>query len=185
MASSQEPTTNHLQTLYTAYRHTPSIPTKGALFFSPSCMQICRPQPAYAAADRATIVRYLHEAAASGQGLATSATAQADDPATFGAVPKRSFCTIRPLTESEFEFGTDDGVVNGAGFGTVKELEERARREGWEGMRVDLWDEVQYWWRKEVDGDGEEEKWMQILHDIMYIGPRDGTEGTEGVFIKG
>lgn len=47
-------------------------------------------------------------------------------------------------------------------------------------MRVDLWDsdpkallvKVQYWWR--VEG-GE---WLQILHDILYIGPRDGTEGS-------
>ena len=56
-------------------------------------------------------------------------------------------------------------------------------------MRVDLWSDgsvdehgkresllvkVNYWWKKK-DG-----VWLQILHDIVYMGPRDGTEGLRG-----
>ena len=63
-------------------------------------------------------------------------------------------------------------------------------------MRVDLWDEggeedgllvkVQYWWRFEEipeheRGDEQAMGWRQCLHDIMYLGPKDGTEGEDGL----
>jgi hypothetical protein len=67
-------------------------------------------------------------------------------------------------------------------------------------MRVDLWDEggedegllvkVQYWFRLEetlerqrVMGDDGWMGWKQCLHDITYLGPKDGTEGQEGLEI--
>lgn len=56
---------DELKRLYAEYRHTADIDAKGR-FFSPACIQICRPLPSYAARNRDTIVRYLHEAAAKG-----------------------------------------------------------------------------------------------------------------------
>lgn len=100
-----------------------------------------------------------------------------------------SYYTIRPLLPSEHTFGT---AVATAAIGlTPAALAASAEAEGWIGMRVDMWDEgseegllvkVQYWWRLEAERDEEDGKvWRQCLHDIMYLGPRDGTEGTEGV----
>lgn len=165
-----------LNKLYAEYRHTVDINAKGE-YFSPTCMQICRPQPSYAASDRATIVRYLFEAASQGKDLATS--------------KGKGYYTIRPLRDAELEFGTDE-QAKPAGF-TAAELQQMARSHGWIGMRVDLWEDegldesgakqgllvkVQYWWAME------EGAWIQILHDIMYIGPRDGSEGTEGPILE-
>lgn len=171
--SSSFPTeiTNHLKALYLAYRSTPDIDAKG-LFFSAECMQICRPNPAYAATNRETIVRYVREASEGGV-----------DGESLGT--KEGF-SIRPLRHDEFYFGGDEAVTAPVGL-TISELKDKAKNEGWVGMRVDLWfyDEhhpekdgllvkVQYWWRKEG------ESWIQILHDIMYMGPLDGTQGTQG-----
>jgi hypothetical protein len=94
----------------------------------------------------------------------------------------RAGSTIRPLREDEFEFKSNE-IVAPIGF-TCLGLKQKAEKEGWVGARVDLWFDVshdrgalvkvKYWWRKEGD------EWLQILHDIMYMGPRDGTEGTDG-----
>lgn len=169
--------TNQLKQLYSAYRHTNDINSKGN-FFSSTCLQICRPRPSFAARDRETIVRYLHEA--SGQGPNTSSSTTE----VINKQPKKSYYTIRPLREDELEFGTDD-QVKPAGFAAADDIKQKARVEGWVGMRVDLWDEegellvkVQYWWRKEEQG------WIQICHDIMYLGPRDGTEGSQGELLE-
>lgn len=174
--------TDSLKQLYSAYRHTSDISSKGN-FFSSTCLQICRPQPSFAARDRETIVQYLREA--SGQGADTSSsTIEEKDK-----LSKKSYYTIRPIREEEFEFGTDD-QVKPAGFATADDLKQKAKTEGWIGMRVDLWDEegkdgsegrlvkVQYWWRKEEQG------WIQICHDIMFIGPRDGTEGSQSELLE-
>ncbi|KAK1635693.1 hypothetical protein BDP81DRAFT_430122 [Colletotrichum phormii] len=174
--------TTHLKIIYASYRHTTDIDAKGA-FFSPFCYQICRPNPPFAAQDRETIVRYLHEYAPKEQ-------AEASEP---GRKPtKKGFYTIRPLKDSEFKFGTDEQTAP-AGFSSAVEVEQKARREEWVGMRVDLWDEspdheadkkedllvkVQYWWRRE------EGSWMQIFHDILYMGPRDGSEGANGEVLE-
>ncbi|KAL6697315.1 hypothetical protein J3F84DRAFT_284343 [Trichoderma pleuroticola] len=171
--------TNHLKQLYHAYRHTKDINEKGN-FFSSVCHQVCRPQPSFAARNRETIVRYLHESADKDTDNSSSTTDAANNQS------KKGYYTIRPLREEEIEFGTDEQVAP-AGFATVGELRQKAETEGWVGMRVDLWDvevgkedaegrliKVHYWWRKEEDG------WIQILHDILSIGPRDGTEGSEG-----
>ncbi|KAL9485390.1 hypothetical protein ACSS6W_004179 [Trichoderma asperelloides] len=174
--------TNHLKQLYAAYRHTSDISLKGD-YFSSTCFQICRPQPSFAARDRETIVRYLYESAR--KSLSTSSS-------TASAVEKeskKSYYTIRALQEDELEFGTDE-QVKPTGFATADDIKQKAKAEGWVGMRVDLWDEegeegnegrlikVQYWWRKEEQG------WIQILHDIMYIGPRDGSEGSQGELLE-
>ncbi|KAK1758941.1 hypothetical protein QBC47DRAFT_449637 [Echria macrotheca] len=155
--------TDHLKNLYSQYRNTGPIDDR-AVFFSPECMQICKPNPSYAATNRNTIVRYLHEAAKDMDAVAAS----------------KGLYTIRPLRQDETTFETDE-VVAPTGM-TSSMLRQRAIAEEWVGMRVDLWwpgDEgllvkVQYWWRRE----GKE--WVQILHDIMYMGPCDGTEGKDG-----
>ncbi|KAK3361534.1 hypothetical protein B0T24DRAFT_110281 [Lasiosphaeria ovina] len=174
MATATAPLAQHLKARYLAYRATADFDAKG-LFYSDSCLQVCRPQPSYAAQDRATIVQYLREAAAGGLDLATSPTQQA---------PQMKGCTIRLATADEFEFASDEATLP-AGF-TAAELKLKAQAEGWVGTRVDLWSEspedesremlvkVKYWWRRE---NGE---WVQILHDIMYMGPHDGTQGTDG-----
>ncbi|KAK2775852.1 hypothetical protein CKAH01_12661 [Colletotrichum kahawae] len=172
---------SHLKELYASYRHTKNIDVKGA-FFSPSCYQICRPKPSFAARDRETIVRYLHETAPKKSSLAEGNT---DTPKSKG------YYTIRTLTDTEFEFGTDEHVIP-AGFSSAEDVCTKARSEGWVGMRVDLWDEpivaidkddslmvkVQYWWRKEGD------EWLQIFHDIVYLGPKDGSQGTGGEILE-
>ncbi|KAH8912741.1 hypothetical protein BR93DRAFT_889617 [Coniochaeta sp. PMI_546] len=160
---------DHIKSRYTTYYHTADPDAKG-LFYAADCMQICRPIPSYAAKDGATIVRYLYEARDKGQSMNN-----ATDSSQTG-------CTIRPLRDDEFVFESDE-VVAPIGR-TSAELKKKAEEEGWVGTRVDLWFpvpdgsdmlcKVQYWWKKEGD------EWVQILHDIMYIGPRDGSEGVEG-----
>lgn len=168
----------HLKSLYAAYRRTKDIDAKAA-FFSPACYQICRPKPSFAARNRETIVRYLHE------------TAPKNDAAD--TTPRmKGYYTIRPMEVEEFEFGTDEHVLPAA-FDSSEKVKEKADEEGWVGMRVDLWSElvderaqeddsllvkVQYWWRKE---DGE---WTQIFHDIVYMGPKDGTQGSQGEVLE-
>lgn len=188
----------HIKALYHAYRHTSSTDAKG-LFLSASCMQICRPNPSYAATSRAQIVQYLQDAeegkvplehnASSGEAPRPSNSATAD-----GGIARY---TIRPLPASECIFV--DSVATAAIGRTPTDLQVVAEAEGWVGMRVDLWDEgseggllvkVQYWWRLEavgaqghMGGDREGKVWRQCMHDIMYLGPRDGTEGGEGLEI--
>ena len=153
---------DHLKVLYEKYRATTDMDLRG-LFFSPQCVQICRTNPDYAATSREGIVEYMRE--------------------SHDFVPSKGHYTIRPLRDDEFTFETDD-VVAPTGL-TSAILEQRAKAENWVGTRVDLWWEaaeekneilvkVQYWWRKEQD------EWLQVLHDIMYMGPLDGTEGQEG-----
>ncbi|KAF2836147.1 hypothetical protein M501DRAFT_940328 [Patellaria atrata CBS 101060] len=182
-STSDVETTTHLKSLYHSYRHTKNIDAKG-LFFSPTCLQICRPIPSYAARDRQTIVRYLHEAAASGINPAPSEAIDADREVP--GTKAKGLYSIRALkSDEEAEYGTDAHVAP-TGIATAEELAERAKREGWKGMRVDLWNEgnqgllvkVKYWWRIE-DG-----IWTQCLHDILYFGPKDGTEGSEGEVLE-
>lgn len=193
----QTAVTAHLKKVYAEYRHTTELQAK-ARFFSPDCRQVCRPAPAFAATNRDTIMRYLRETS----GKASESIQQyAEDPGTGGSAStpsketttglstrKTSFYTIRPLTGGEIEFGTDETAAP-AGFGSATDIKLRADREGWVGMRVDLWDDegedfegralgilvkVQYWWKQDVAGE-----WLQILHDILYLGSRDGTEGNQ------
>jgi len=178
MASNTQSIQNHLKSLYTTYRRTTDIDAKG-LFFSPESMQLCRPQPTYAAKDRQTIVQFLHEAVKMGTNLATDGQSDGEEPPNATNWKR---CTIRPIREDEVEFASDE-ITTPAGF-TASDLKQKAKEEGWAGMRIDLWFadgfdkdilvKVRYWWRKEGG------EWLQILHDIMYMGPRDGTEGTDG-----
>jgi hypothetical protein len=191
----------HIKDLYHAYRHTEDLGHKG-LFFSPDCLQICRPTPSYAATTREEIVQYLKDAqqgkvpvdiptSPPTESLATSAPA-------LGHSPKgRGVYTIRPLRPSEMEFGTEN-VTRPIGM-TPDEVKQKAQEEGWSGMRVNLWDEggeggllvrVQYWWRLEkvsdeelMANDQQGKSWRQCLHDIMYLGPKYGTEIAEGLEI--
>lgn len=180
----------HIKALYHTYRHTSSPSSKG-LFFSSTCLQICHPTPSYSATSRSQITQYLEDAQQGKVPLETNIDSDSqpgplkEKPLTGNA----SYYTIRPLLPSEHTFGT---AVATATIGlTPAALAASAEAEGWIGMRVDMWDEgseegllvkVQYWWRLEAERDEEDGKvWRQCLHDIMYLGPRDGTEGTEGV----
>lgn len=172
MSSGTSEVTDYIKSRYTTYYHTADPDAKG-LFYSRDCMQICRPLPSYAAKNGATIVQFLHDALKNGQSM-NNKFADAE-----------SGCTIRPLRPDEVEFETDD-VVAPVGK-TSDELRQQAEKEGWVGTRVEMWFpvpdgsqmlcKVHYWWRKEGN------EWMQVLHDIMYMGPRDGSEGMEGEII--
>ncbi|KAL1846594.1 hypothetical protein Daus18300_014212 [Diaporthe australafricana] len=191
----------HLKQIYAEYRHTAELEEK-ARFFSPDCRQICRPAPAFSARDRDTIMKYLRET--SGKDTeniqefmedpdkTTTATAPTTETSASVSASKKSFYTIRPLTDGEIEFGSDE-IVAPAGFDSAADAKLQAEREGWVGMRVDLWDDegtdhegrakgmlvkVQYWWKRDAG------VWSQILHDIMYLGSRDGTEGSEGDILE-
>ncbi|KAF1928624.1 uncharacterized protein M421DRAFT_92340 [Didymella exigua CBS 183.55] len=188
----------HIKALYHAYRHTPSIAIK-ALFFSSTCLQSCRPTPSYSATSRLQIAQYLQDAQQAEVPPEHSAGSEGHvDCSRAGHVTEgMGRYTIRPLRASEHKFG--DTAATAALGVTPVELSARAEAEGWTGMRVDLWDEgpeagllvkVQYWWRLESLGDESDlgverggEVWRQCLHDIMYLGPRDGTEGAEGLEI--
>ncbi|RMZ72647.1 monocarboxylate permease [Pyrenophora seminiperda CCB06] len=206
MAASQRPsaeTVVHLKQAYHVYRHTEDLDRKG-VFFSPDCMQICRPIPSYAATTRQKIVQYLRDvqqgdipvtkrASPSSTKTSDGLNAQRQIAESENSAKDRSLYTIRPLSPSEFEFGSNE-ITTAIGL-TVEQLKQKAIDEQWVGMRVDLWGEgtksgllvkVQYWWRFEEIADGErvmDEKqamgWRQCLHDIMYLGPEDGTQGVE------
>ncbi|KAF1846557.1 uncharacterized protein K460DRAFT_367316 [Cucurbitaria berberidis CBS 394.84] len=193
----------HIKYCYQAYRHTADLDRKG-LFFSPTCLQICRPTPSYAATTRDQIVQYLKDAQEGNVPVETplsSATEILDISETHEQresrtkAKSRGVYTIRPLQPSEYEFSTDDVT---APVGLIPaEIKHTAEQEKWIGMRVDLWNEggdeggllvkVQYWWRLEeiadterVMDDAKGPGWRQCLHDIMYLGPKDGTEGHHG-----
>lgn len=225
------PVESLIHKLYHSYRHTTDIDKKG-LFFSPTCMQICRPIPSYAATTREEIVKYLKDAqegnvpvedteevqptretttkaepdASNKEEKATTSTAvirrrpvpQKEQP--LSPPKSRGVYTIRPLHTAELEFSIPS-ITKPINL-TPTQLLEQARQEWWIGMRVDLWDEgaasddsllvkVQYWWREEaiapgdeLEGDVEGFGWRQCLHDIMYLGPKDGTEGEEGLEVR-
>lgn len=196
----------HITHLYHTYRHTSNIDQKG-IFFSKTCLQVCRPTPSYAATTRNEIVQYLKDAeqgkvpveSSSGDASTKSEIVKNTEEPSATKTKGRGVYTIRALQPSEFNFGNNEHT---APLGlTVGELEDTARREGWVGMRVDLWQEggqdnsllvkVQYWWRREkvpederFEGESNGFGWRQCLHDIMYLGPKDGTEGEEGLEVR-
>lgn len=197
----------HIKDLYHAYRHTVDIDRKG-LFFSPTCIQICRTTPSYATTTREGIVQYLKDAQ---QGIVpvessslpaavadTSKTLKAAAKGEENETPRRGVYTIRPLQPFEYDFSNDETTAP-VGL-TADQLRQKAEEENWIGMRVDLWEEgaqqegllvkVHYWWRRESIptherlGDDEDAfGWRQCLHDIMYLGPKDGTEGAAGLSV--
>jgi hypothetical protein len=196
-----------IRQLYHSYRHTPDIDRKGR-FFSPTCMQICRPIPTFAATTREQIVQYLKDAEKGkiptedtyeGQSISSTEEAHDDTSSANSNSKPRSLYTIRPLLPSEFEFSSPD--ITSPIYLTPSQLHNQAVAEAWIGMRVDLWDEgslnkgllvkVQYWWRREevvasgeMEGDEKGRGWRQCLHDIIYLGPKDGTEGREGEVLE-
>jgi hypothetical protein len=184
-----------IKKLYHTYRHTSDFHKKG-LFFSQTCMQICRPIPTYAATTREQIVQYLKDAEK--EKITNTDNYNASITSSTGETNLKNLYTMRPLRPGEVEFGTPD-VTSHVGV-TPSELVQKVKDEGWIGMRVDLWTEgvgnegllvkVQYWWREEyvvpgeeVEGDEGVKGWRQCFHDIMYLGPRDGTQGEEGLEI--
>ncbi|KAM0326987.1 hypothetical protein ACHAQA_006108 [Verticillium albo-atrum] len=104
----------------------------------------------------------------------------------------KGYYTIRPLESREVEFGNALGDP-ARDIASSEDMLDVAVDRKWVGMRVDMWTDggvngngvkrgllvkVQYWWTKEDD------KWMQIAHDIMYLGPRDGSEGKGGDILE-
>lgn len=207
MANYEPPTVDtvaQIKHYYHVYRHTEEIERK-SLFFSPNCMPICRSTPSYAATSRDGIAQYLQDAQQGNIPVYAPASSPAvisdlsgdhmtgPGPRTTKLPKSRSVYTIRTLHQSEFEFGSDD-IVAPIGY-TVKQLKSKAIREEWIGMRVNLWEEgverdllvkVQYWWRLEEIPDHEQmgshplrRSWRQCLHDIIFIGPKDGTENED------
>jgi hypothetical protein len=196
---SSSPTTT-IKQLYHAYRQTPDFDAQG-LFFSPTCMQICRPIPTYAATSRAEIVKYAKDAAAGEvptEKDSSASTQKTDAVDSEGAQKEEKSYTIRPLDPSEYEFSTD-AIAAHVGC-KVADLEAKSKAEKWVGMRVDVWFggakkegllvKVQYWWRyeavkegEEVEGDTDGFGWRQCFHDIIYLGPKDGTQGGGGLEI--
>ncbi|KAH7121622.1 hypothetical protein EDB81DRAFT_814159 [Dactylonectria macrodidyma] len=180
-------TFDHLRQLYTEYRQTKDLDEKG-LFFSEQCHQICRSDPSYAARERATIVQYLRESGPLVARILRDAGQLGADEAV-GSNTKANYYTIRPLAAEEaHDFGTVEHVAP-AGYKSVAELQSQAATEKWEGVMVDMWSDdgdgkgfmakAKYWWRLEdVEDNGG--TWRQTLHDILYLGVRDGTEGTDG-----
>ncbi|KAF4343547.1 hypothetical protein FBEOM_2456 [Fusarium beomiforme] len=171
--------------LYREYRDTKSIDSK-AEFFSEECHQICRADPDYAAKDRGTILRFLRE---SGEVFARIYSEAGWDISEMDPGSVKSFYTMRPLEGAERDDFATMRELAPAGFASLEEVRDKAKAEKWEGLRVNMWTEdsqgrgilvkVQYWWRKESEGkDGGE--WKQILHDIMFLGPVDGTERDGG-----
>lgn len=138
----------HLKQLYLHYIQTENIDEK-AHFFSPTCRQICRPTPSFAATERSTIVQHLHNTAGKDaeaiqdlmddpvEGLEKQTTPSERTGSRSESIQKRSFYSIRPLREDEAEFGTD-AMVQPAGYLSTEEIERVAKTEGWVGMRVDL-----------------------------------------------
>jgi hypothetical protein len=182
-----------LTSQYHTYRHTLNLDTQGH-FFSPTCLQICRPMPTYSATTRAQIVQYQKDAA-----WASDLKAQENPKHVDANV--RGVYTIRRLSSTEARDFSTQEITSQVGL-SPDELGARADEQGWVGMRVDLWDEgaplegsmmvkVQYWWRwedvaldEELEGDKEGKGWRQCLHDIMYIGQKDGSEREEGLEVR-
>lgn len=176
---------SQIRDVHHQYRQTHD-PDEKRHFYSDDCRQICRQDYSYAARDPDRIVRYVKESQPLINRVLREAGVLDDDS---GSLPvTASYYTIRPLTEAEAdEFGESADLVAGAGFSSIDELRDRAKKEGWKGMRVNLWTDdssgrgllvkVKYWWRLEDCGEG---VWRQIFHDILYIGVRDGTEKNAG-----
>lgn len=181
---------------YHIYRHTTDVQAQG-LFFSPTCMQTCRPNPSYCAVSRDQIVQYLADARKGN--IHASPDQSAGEPSPKPKPSSQSRYTIRPLRlPAELEFGSTE-VTKSVGS-TPEELVKRAEEEAWVGMRVDLWDEgdegglcvkVNYWWREEeirageeMVGDGGGKGWRQCFHDILYLGGREGWKPEGGEVLE-
>ena len=173
--TSPDSTSTHLTALYRSYFNAP-LPSDKATFYSTSCMQICRPDPSFAAKNADGIVAYLEAERTRSKPKDDPFKGRQAEPELQVHCNRCSY-TIRPLTSDEMEFGSDE-VCLPAGF-TAEQMRVKAQREAWRGMRVDLVlgdgtgrvVEVRYWWRLEARDEGKDE-WKQCLHDILYIGPQ-------------
>jgi hypothetical protein len=182
----------HIKELFHTYRSTPDLEYKG-LYFSSTCMQVCRQIPSFAATTREQIVQHQRDADAGkfSTDNAHATNAKKTESTTMDPDPKpRLLYSIKPISISESSFGTRESCE--AIDLIPSRIQRQAEDERWIGMRVFLWDEskggllvkVQYWWREEESGQGK--VWRQCLHDIMYLGPKDGTEGgEEQVLVRG
>ncbi|KAH4197144.1 hypothetical protein HBI25_082820 [Parastagonospora nodorum] len=173
----------HIKLLFHTYRSRPD-PTYSGLFFSPTCMQICRPIPTFAATTREMIVWYQKDADDGVLSFGDDTT-----PTKEGSKEiSKLLYSIHPIPPLSVTFGTQESCA--AINKTPEQLATQAKEEGWVGMHVDLWDKseegllikVQYWWREE-HGDGGK-VWRQCLHDILYLGLKDGSEGYGEVEVR-
>jgi hypothetical protein len=180
----------YIEQLFHTYRSTPDLEYKG-LYFSPACMQVCRPIPSFAATTREQIVQHQKDADAGNipaddTNVATTQGTELE-PTQVRSKPKLLY-TIHPISVRSASFGTPESCA--AIDRTPLQLQQQAEDEAWIGIRVDLWDEsddgllvkVQYWWREEQEN--ENKVWRQCLHDIIYLGPRDRTEGAKGEVLE-
>ncbi|MCJ1388895.1 hypothetical protein MMC18_001746 [Xylographa bjoerkii] len=154
-SATKEDITSTLQSEYLAYLAAQDRRDVSAVeaCMSPSCWQLARQDPSWNLGSRAEIMQIL-----TNLGTFTASTEER----------VRGKVDMRALTLEERE--------------TLPETErERAEREGWEGLRVVLEDAdpkgrrvvVNYYWR------GEGGWWVQCLHDLLWVGPRE--EGGEDV----
>jgi hypothetical protein len=127
---------------------------------------------------------------------ASNVKEQGDLETSKGAELAKLVYAIRPLLPSDTPFSMSEATTLPIEL-TPSALKKRSKDEKWIGMRVYLWDDgpaddsllvkVQYWWRwepvpmgEEMDGDADEHGWRQCLHDIITLGPKDGTEKEDG-----
>ena len=154
-----------LKAAYYAYRSSLELFSTSLVtpHLSQTCHQICRPLPSYNASNRETIIGFLEDS--------WRVKSAAEWAQTRGCI------VVSALTEEQRADGLE---------AVERELGAEVRRraegeEGWEGLRVGLWDEgsgdgeegkviVNYWWRKDLVGG--EEKWVQCLHDIVFLGSK-------------
>ncbi|EPS43106.1 hypothetical protein H072_2852 [Dactylellina haptotyla CBS 200.50] len=191
----QSTLTPYLREEYAAYRASQTTlftdPAKTAVYFSPTCAQVCRQLPNYTADNRDTIIRYLQESRQEKPTADAGGSELSEEAGSKDAKPGSGW-NMRELAATERE-------------NVSEEFRDRVEREGWEGRRVVMWDPkgagkgitdvagggrrvvvVNYWWRKErvpEDGDDEEGRWRQCLHDILYIGAEG--EWPEGMVKEG
>ena len=156
------PVIAELKSAYFAYRSALEVfdPDQVAKFLTPDCHQIFRPIPSFATDKRAQILEWLTEQRKG---------------RNFQWAESRSAVLTAPLTPQQRVVGLD-AVEREIG------ADMRTKAEGseaWEGLRVELWDEVEgesaddekkvvvnYWFKREAEGG----QWLQCLHYILFIG---------------
>jgi hypothetical protein len=158
--TSQDKITETLKSEYLSYLAAQDRKDDTAVeaFMSPSCWQLARQNPAWNLQNRDAITSILISMRSLESGSRN---------------PGRGKVEMRALSEEE--------------RGTLPEAtRKQALEEGWKGLYVVLEDaksdgrivKVRYWFRIE------EGRWVQCLHDLLWVGPKDGKvdENVEAVF---
>ncbi|KAI9166525.1 monocarboxylate permease-like protein [Paramyrothecium foliicola] len=183
IAASEDPKLRDeaLMELYHAYCWSEDFKTTIS-FISSDFMQICHPFPQFAGHGSMRMIALFREVMNGKTCVEAINLAIAERSKTT-----KYFYTVRPLDPREHEFGREPSVVLPAGFEHTGELRRKAIEEGWRGLRVDTWFHdtasslrsnlsmrMRYWWRLERG------RPKIIMRQYLYIGRRDGNEGTEG-----